>query len=356
MGRVTNAIDFHGDSFDIAISGNLFESQAIVFADGSEVEGLAIVGNLWSTLENTAGNKGAIILQQDNQSAGVRLENVVIANNVFPNKGNIDLGIGKTALLSIVGKLSITGNLFDTSSPLSPPIAIKVNGASQSGNILIANNTIRMESTGQTWAIEVLGNPTVGIDDDLSVIISGNQIQGSDGIHVKDGTHVTVKSNSLPHERGATETDADLTASQIWVEGENEYVFVSDNDVALGDKGDQTTLGGVINVEATEGGMVIANSIVGHEVGGVDTAINVDGPFYVADNYYMGVGPRWASGKTPLSNGIVVVGSSAVIGINRMLLDFAGASGVSRQRNEFIVGQIGVGSGASDGDSVLTVT
>jgi len=135
-----------------------------------------------------------------------------------------------------------------------------------------------------------------------------------------------VKNNSLPHERGATETDADLTASQIWVEGENEYAFVEHNDVALGDKGDQTALGAVIAVEASVGGMVVGNSVIGHEIGALDTAIRVDGPLYVTDNHYMGVGPRWASAKTPLSNELVIVGTGAIVGNNPMAVDDTGGT------------------------------
>lgn len=329
MGATTQAIRFEnvdGPSSNIVIQGNLFESQAIVFEDGAVVTDLTIVNNLWSEMSDATGVEGAIVTQFDQQSVGVTLENVLIANNVFPDHGLIDLGLGQSGVLSIIGSLSIVGNRFDTSTPASPPIGIKVNGASQKGNILISDNSIRMLGSAQTWSIEVIGNPAAGVDDDMSVMVSENQIQGSDGIHVKDATHVTVKNNSMPHERGATETDADLTASQIWVEGENEYAFVSGNDVALGDKGDQTSLGGVINVEASLGGMVQENSVIGHEVGGVDTAINVDGPLYVANNSYVGIGPRWASAKTPLSKGIVVVGDNAVIGENNMDVDVSGAT------------------------------
>lgn len=322
-------IVFTGANRGIVVNNNVLYDTDLRFNTLSYNDEITIVGNNFGNSRGIIGGYG--------WSCGNswRLRYATIANNTLggwysAGSPTIDLGVGQGAIDGLVEFVSITGNTIAASS-FAPGIGVQSLDNQNDGSIVISHNDIRIFGTNQPWGIEYLGYPASS-EQNLSVKIEGNLLRGSKGIHVRDGEHITIKNNTLPHPEGANEIYADQINQQIWVEGEAEYAYVSDNDVQLGDKGDQTALGGVINVLCTEGGMLQGNSVTGHEVGGVDTAINANGPFYITGNSYTGVGPRWASAKTPLSNGIVVTGTGAVIGDNNMAIDTSGATTPSFDR------------------------
>jgi hypothetical protein len=97
------------------------------------------------------------------------------------------------------------------------------------------------------------------------------------------------------------------------------------NHISSGFRTSTTPDKAVIYVEAYEG-KVSGNSVEGHDSAALDTAIIVDGAFFINDNHYLGTGQRWGLVKTKFSNELVVRGDGSTIGINGMEVDTSAAT------------------------------
>ena len=314
-------------TYGASITNNSFYSAQLTsipidLRGRTEIGELTISGNYF-------GGAGVAIASGINGEEQ-EIRELLITDNMF-SKTTIDLGLQeKNALSSYFLDISITGNRFIHPYNIAstvPLVGIYLYSATLdwSGSVVVSDNRMADWYGSTNYGVEIETNLT-GVNEG-STEVSRNTLIGTAGIRIHDGGSVTVAGNQMPHGEGAVIGDfADAYSSQISVEGTSEYAFVENNNIAMGDAGDTTGKGAVIYVEASDGGKVFGNTVTGHIAGTVDTAIEANGPLFVSDNHYLGVGTRWASAKTPLTNELVIGGTGAILGANTMKTNTSGAT------------------------------
>lgn len=100
---------------------------------------------------------------------------------------------------------------------------------------------------------------------------------------------------------------------------------VADSNVLVGgEDGDKAATGAVISVEAVDGGSVRNNDVWGIVSGGLDTAMSIDGAFYVFGNAYHGEHPL--NTGTEFSTELDIIGTGATVGDNQMAITDGGTT------------------------------
>jgi len=314
-------ISIGGGYQGLSIVGNILSSGVLLDRGDSSEDGLTILGNTW-----IAG--GGFLM--DTGAVNWRYSDFLIAHN------NMDAWhYGGSAFIHLLGSaaylhgISIVNNVLSSTSVnagAGPLIDVSFPDTTTSNGraIRIVGNKVvdRRGAAFADLAIRVTG-PTTKTDG--SVEVSRNHVEASDGIEITYIRDLVCKSNVIAVEEVASQQT--FYAGQIKVANCGTAV-VDDNVVVSGEDGDKAGTGAAISVEAVAGGSVRDNDVWGIVDGALDTALSVDGPFYVSGNAYHG--EHSLNTGTPFPTELAIVGTGATIGENQMDTDVSGGTGWRR--------------------------
>lgn len=333
-------------TYGLIISGNYFdgnsdESQEVVSIGGGH-QALTIVGNVISSgvlLDRADGNSDALTIVGNTWVAGGGILSTVVATNwrlsgVLIANNNLDAWhYGGSAFIHLTGSerylrdVTIQDNVLSSTgvnAGAGPLIDLEFpdTTASNGRAIRIVGNKIvdRRAAVDADLAIRVTG-PTTKTDG--AVDVSDNFIEASDGIEITYVRDVVVRGNRIAVE--------EVTLQQAYYAGQLKIALcgtavVDDNVIVSGEDGDKAATGAAISVEGVGGGSVRNNDVWGIVSGGLDTALSIDGPFYVFGNAYHG--EHSLNTGTAFSTELDVIGTGATIGDNQMTVTDGGTSTV----------------------------
>jgi len=319
-------ISIGGGYAGLSITGNIISSGVLLDRGDSNEDVLSIVGNTW-----TAG--GGILM--DVGVTNWRYSDFLIAGNnmdAWHHGGSAFIHILGTAyihglsiidnVLSSTGVNAGAGPLIDVSFPDTT--------ASNGRAIRIVGNKVvdRRGAAYADLAIRVTG-PTTKTDG--SVEVSGNHVEASDGIQVTYVRDLVFRGNTIAVDEVSGQQG--FYSGQVNIENCGTAV-VEDNAVVGGEDGDKASTTAVFNVEAVNGGSFRDNDVWGIVSGAMDTAMIVDGPFYITGNAYHGA--HSLNAGTPLSPELEVLGTGATIGENEATVDDSGATTPTRLTTEIV--------------------
>lgn len=332
--------------FQVAVTGNSFEGRSGILVTGSCT--LVTVSNNqfieclgmrfdWNTYHhefvidgNTFADTDGIRMNGAYDQTSFGFENFAITNNQmggiqYGGENKIVLG-GTDSYIQhgIIAYNTAAIHVQQDASPDDAMIDITNLENIYDGIIQVSDNNIM-----------ALGNPpgVLGIAlrgqdyDSLSAYVTGNTLYGTEGVFVEGHQMAVVSDNYISQPPGTGSFDADDVTSYIRVEP-SETAIVKGNHISSGNKTGVHADKSVMSITAVNG-VVRDNVIEGNEVAGtfgLDTALRIDGAFYITDNYYMCQGTRYAENLSPFPNEMVVLGSDSVLGSNGMRVDATGAT------------------------------
>lgn len=313
IGVSQDYIDLRASPDGVLIADNIFTAGSIHILGETNIEAVDVVDNTFI---------GGGRIWSDAALANWQTNNIRIADNTFRGgEASIRFYGSDRRILDLI----IEGNrLLDVAAVSVPLIDVRFQDdfADNGRGVRITDNVISAIQTSD--AVDTLGIYVVGFTDkdQGAVEVSRNQLQGTDGITIEYVRDVVVRGNRVDVQPSATVQN--VQAGQLTVQLCGTAV-VGENTVVAGEDGDKAATTAVLYVEAVDGGSVRNNDVWGIVTGSLDTAIIVDGPFYIIGNAYHGA--HSLNTGTEFSNLIVVVGSGASVGSNKDAADLSGASG-----------------------------
>lgn len=310
---VSPAIIMSGIVAFINIAANTFYASGIELSEDGVCQQIVIDGN-------TFWEGGAIY--SDSGAVTDRLQGVTISNNDWETEQS-----GGSVYIEFIGTaraiydINIVGNSMYNQENTTKPL-IRIDSAIAGGygglNLRVVGNKLSQESSNHV--VHITGGGT----GHGTVTVRDNDCEGSrGGIEVTDVREAVVKNNDF-HPFPASGI-FDSYSGQITVDTVNTAI-VDGNSAVTGPYGDGGAVtGAVIFVSATDGGSVRDNDVWGENVAAdLETAIEIDGPFWIQGNRYHGI--HDFSVGAVFDNDIVVTGTGAIVGENGSPVDVSGAT------------------------------
>jgi hypothetical protein len=321
-------IRFHSSCTGVSIVGNDFYDTEIQFDWNTTQYNHTIVGNNFERSDGIRMNGAP-------SDEWFSLEGFVIASNQMSSawdSGEIRIHLGDDAanFCRVINGVIANNTMY--SDFVGAVIEITDKGSTGTsvadGTLLIADNVINGTDPDH-WGVKINADHDAARWNSRTYEVKDNNLTGTDGIYVDGGGMTVVTGNTMSQIGAATDFYAVDVCGQIAVYS-HEQAIVRDNFISIGKHISALTNKAVIWVDSPKG-TVAGNIVEGHVIAGangIDTAILLDtGAFNVFDNYYDGVGARWASGLTPLTNELVITGTGSKVGENGMTVDNSGGTG-----------------------------